>query len=159
MLVFTLYSRWSFRSTKSFCLRHEVFSEQLVIPSKEVFTCLLSQPHFGISVKVKPTLPKVGSWSLPGLLKTYSSISGVKYPRNWVFFRSLERSWSVDVQNDLAWTIWTSSAQVMGKRRAMSQTSSLTPDHQKSGIDLFPTSTTGVRHGVGKLSKRVTTLV
>ncbi len=30
----------------------------------------LSQPHFGLSVKVKPTLPKVGSWSPPGLLKT-----------------------------------------------------------------------------------------
>jgi hypothetical protein len=38
-------------------------------------------------------------------------------------------SWSVDVQNGLAWVIWTSSAQVMGKRRAGSQTGSLTPNH------------------------------
>jgi hypothetical protein len=30
----------------------------------------------------------------------------------------MERSWSVDVQNGLAWAIWTSAAQVMGKRRA-----------------------------------------
>jgi hypothetical protein len=36
--------------------------------------------------------------------------------------------------------IWTSAAQVMGKRRAGSQTGSLTPDHWKLGIDLFPTS-------------------
>jgi hypothetical protein len=30
----------------------------------------LSQPHFGLSVRVKPTLPKVGTWSPPGLPKT-----------------------------------------------------------------------------------------
>jgi hypothetical protein len=53
---------------------------------------LLSQPHFGISVRVKPTLPKVGSWSLPGLLKIQSSSSGVKSPLIRVFFMSLERS-------------------------------------------------------------------
>jgi hypothetical protein len=41
---------------------------------------------------------------------------------------SLERSWSVDVQNALALVIWTSAAQVMGKRRAGNQTGSLTPD-------------------------------
>jgi hypothetical protein len=81
----------------------------------------LSQPHFGLSVRVKPTLPKVGSWSPPGLPKTQSSIAGVKSPRNWMFLVSLKRSWSVDVQNGLAWAIWTSAAQVMGKRRAGSQ--------------------------------------
>ncbi|CAK9263538.1 unnamed protein product [Sphagnum jensenii] len=47
----------------------------------------------------------------------------------------------------------------MGKRRAGSQTANLTPDHQKSGIDLFPTSEWRVRHGVGKISTRATTLV
>jgi hypothetical protein len=36
---------------------------------------------------------------------------------------------------------------------------SLTPDHEKSGIDLFPMSDSGVRHGVGKISTRATTLV
>jgi hypothetical protein len=30
----------------------------------------LSQPHFGLSVRVKPTLPKVGTWSPSGLPKT-----------------------------------------------------------------------------------------
>jgi hypothetical protein len=34
-----------------------------------------------------------------------------------VFFISMERSWSVDVQHGLAWTIWTFAAQVMGKKR------------------------------------------
>jgi len=38
-----------------------------------------------------------------------------------VFLVSLKRSWSVDVQNALALVIWTSTAQVMGKRRARSQ--------------------------------------
>jgi hypothetical protein len=46
-----------------------------------------------------------------------------------VFLIPLERSWTVDVQNGLAWAIWTSAAQVMGKRKAGSQTASLTPDH------------------------------
>jgi hypothetical protein len=41
----------------------------------------LSQPHFGLSVRVKPTLPKVGTWSPPGLLKTQSSIWRAKTAR------------------------------------------------------------------------------
>jgi hypothetical protein len=47
----------------------------------------------------------------------------------------------------------------MGKRKAGSQTGSLTPDHKKSGIDLFPTSELRVRYVVGKISTRATTLV
>jgi hypothetical protein len=43
-----------------------------------------------------------------------------------VFLVSLERSWSVNIENGLALVIWTSVAQVMGKRRAGSQTGSLT---------------------------------
>jgi len=86
-----------------------------------------------------PTLGKVGecnshsqkceTWSPSELPKTQKTIWGVKSPWIGVFFMSLKRSWSVDVQNGLAWAIWTSSAQVMGKRRARSQTGSLTPDH------------------------------
>jgi hypothetical protein len=119
----------------------------------------LSQPHFGLSVRVKSTLPKVGSWSPLGLLKTQSSIAGVKTPCIGVLFMALKRSWSLDVQNGLAWAIWTSTAQVMGKRRADSQIGSLTPDHSKSGIDLFPTFAAGVRHGVANILRRATTLV
>jgi hypothetical protein len=47
----------------------------------------------------------------------------------------------------------------MGKRRAGSQTSSLTPDHKKSGIDLFPKSELKVQYTVGKISTRARTSV
>ncbi len=55
--------------------------------------------------------------------------------------------------------IWTSITQVMGERRARRQIASLSPDHKKSGIDLFPTSELKVRYVVGKLSTRATSLV
>ncbi len=55
-----------------------------------------------------------------------------------MFFISLENYQSINVENELAWTIWTSVAQVMAKRKVGNQTGSLTPDHQKSRID--PTS-------------------
>jgi hypothetical protein len=52
----------------------------------------VSQPHFGLSVRMKLTLPKVGTWSPPGLPKTQSSIVGVKTPCIGVFLIPLERS-------------------------------------------------------------------
>jgi hypothetical protein len=58
----------------------------------------VSQPHFEASVRMKLTLPKVGFWSPPGLLKTQVLIAGVKTPCIEVFFIPLERSWSVDVK-------------------------------------------------------------
>jgi len=72
---------------------------------------------------------KVGIGSSPGLPQLQSSTAEGKTPCLEVFFILLESSWSVDVQNGLAWAIWTFAAQVMGKRRAESQTGSLTPDH------------------------------
>jgi hypothetical protein len=111
------------------------------------------------SVRMKLTLPKLGTWSPPELPNVWSSTVRCETPRLGVFLVSLERSWSVDVQNGLALAIWTFVAQVMGKRRAGSQTGSLTPDHWKSGIDLFPTSELKVPHGVEKISTRATTLV
>jgi hypothetical protein len=36
-----------------------------------------------------------------------------------VFFISLESYESVDVENELAWAIWTYATQVKGKRRAL----------------------------------------
>jgi hypothetical protein len=74
-------------------------------------------------------LEKVRIWSPPGLPNVQSSTERPKTPRIGVFLVSLERSWSVDIENGLALVIWTSVAQVMGKRRAGSQTGSLTPDH------------------------------
>ncbi len=99
------------------------------------------------------------SWSTFGVVATllWPSV-GVK-PNIEVFLVSLERSWSVDIENGLALAIWTSVAQVMGKRRAGSQTGSLTPDNKKSGIDLFPTFELRVQYVVGKISTRATSLV
>jgi hypothetical protein len=111
------------------------------------------------SVKMKLTLPKLGTWSPPGLPKTQSLISGVKTPRIGVFLISLERSWSVDVQNGLAWVIWTYVAQVMGKRRAGSQIGNLIPNHKKSGIHPIPTCDGEVQHNIRNLLRRTTRLV
>jgi hypothetical protein len=64
---------------------------------------------------MKLTLPKWGLGSPSGLLKLQSSIAGVKTPRIKVFFISLERNQSVDVENELAWAIWISVAHVWKK--------------------------------------------
>jgi len=74
-------------------------------------------------------LEKLGIWSPSGLPNVQSSTEGPKTTRIGVFLVSLERSWSVNIENALTLGIWTSVAQVMGKRRAGSQTGSLTPDH------------------------------
>jgi hypothetical protein len=56
-----------------------------------------------------------GSWSLGGLPNVQRAITRVK--TNWIetFFISLESSWNLDVLNGLAWPIWTSKTQVMGR--------------------------------------------
>jgi hypothetical protein len=68
------------------------------------------QPHFWKSVKMTLTFPKWGLWSPPGLPKLQSSILGVKTPCLETFLMSLESYWSVDVENGLAWAIWTFAA-------------------------------------------------
>ncbi len=70
----------------------------------------MSQPHFEASVRMRLTLPKVGTWSPPGLPQLQSSIAEVKTPCLEVFFIPLERSRSVDVENGLVWAIQTSVA-------------------------------------------------
>jgi len=47
----------------------------------------------------------------------------------------------------------------MAKRRVGSQIVSLTPDQEKSGIDPIYLGVNDVRHTVGKLSTRATTLL
>ncbi len=74
-------------------------------------------------------LEKLGIWSRPRLLNVQSSTTRGKTPRIGVFLVLLERSLNVNIENALALAIRTSVAQVMGKRRAGSQTGSLTPDH------------------------------
>ncbi len=73
------------------------------------------------SVRMRLTLPKWGLGSPPRLPKFQSSIARVKTPRLEEFFMSLESYWSVDVENGLAWAIWTFAAQVMAKRRVGNQ--------------------------------------
>jgi hypothetical protein len=69
------------------------------------------------SVRMTLPLPKWGLESHPGLPKIHSSIAKVKTPHLEVLFIPLERSWSVDVENGLAWSIQTLAAQVMYERR------------------------------------------
>jgi hypothetical protein len=75
------------------------------------------------------TLPKWGLGSPPRLPKLQTWIAWIKTPCIEMFFISLEIYESVNVENGLAWAIWTSTAQVMCKRRASSQIGNLTPDH------------------------------
>jgi hypothetical protein len=74
-------------------------------------------------------IPKMGTWESSGTPKTSEFNCRVKTPRLEAFSMSSEIYWSVDVENGLAWAIWTSVAQVMAKRSAESQTGSLTPDY------------------------------
>jgi hypothetical protein len=101
----------------------------------------------------------LGSWSLGGLSKLQRAIEKVKIIRLEEFFISLKTYWNLDVQDGLAWPIWTSSTQVMAKRKAGSQIDNLTPDHGKLGIDPILLRAGGVRHVVGKISTRATTSV
>ncbi len=81
------------------------------------------------SERMTPSPPKWGLESLPRLSKLQSSIVGVKTPRIKALFISLESYQSEDVENGLAWTIWTFVTQVMMKRKVGSQIGGLTPDH------------------------------
>jgi hypothetical protein len=44
----------------------ELLAKGYIKPSKSPYVL---QPHFGLSVRMKLTLPKVGTWSPPGLPK------------------------------------------------------------------------------------------
>jgi hypothetical protein len=126
--LFRTYNTW-IKITNELILYH-VYNASIPFTHKneKLFLNKMSQPHFGQSVRMRLTLPKVGTWSPLGLPQLQNSTTEGKTPRLEVFFILLEKSWSVNVQNGLAWAIWTSAAQVMGKRRAGSQTVSLTPD-------------------------------
>jgi len=60
------------------------------------------------SGRLKLTLLKLGLGSPLGLPKLQSSIAGVKTPHIGMFFVSLKSYQSLDVENGLAWAIWTS---------------------------------------------------
>jgi hypothetical protein len=71
----------------------------------------------------------MGTWESFGTPETSDSIAGVKTPHIGVFFVSLKNYPNVDVENGLAWDIWTFATQVMAKRKVGSKTGSLTLDH------------------------------
>jgi hypothetical protein len=68
-----------------------VISPDGVSMDKSKVETILSQPHFEASVRMRLTLPKVGTWSPPGLPQLQSSIAEVKTPCLEVFFIPLER--------------------------------------------------------------------
>jgi hypothetical protein len=86
----------------------------------------LSHPYFGQVWGWSPTLGK--SWDLEssGTPASLELDSKGQNTSHWGVFVSLKRSWNVDIENGLELVIWTSPAQVMGKRRAGSQTGSQT---------------------------------
>jgi len=93
----------------------------------------LSQPHFGLSVRIKFTLPKSGNLESSETPKNLELDFRGQSTSHWgFFFILLESSWNVDVQNGLAWAIWTSAAQVMGKRRGKSQTGTKSQESTRS---------------------------
>jgi hypothetical protein len=98
-------------------------------------------------------------WTPSGLLKLQREISKSKTLFLVDFFIPLKIYWKVDVQNGLAWPIWTFETQVMAKRKAGSQIASLTPNHGKSKFDPIPLRASGVQHAIGKLSTKATTSV
>ncbi len=106
---------------------------------------------------MKLTLSKWGLGSPPRLPKLQSSIVGVKTPCIELLLISLESYQSVNVENGLTWAIWTSTTQVMAKRKAGNQIGNLTPDHKKSGIDQNLVRASGVRHIVWKFLTGATT--
>jgi hypothetical protein len=120
------------RATPRICaIRHEMWPCAIWEQSWNNYgnPLVVLQPHFWKSVKMTLTLPKWGLGSPPRLPKLQSSIAGVKTPCLNVFFMSLESSWNVDVENGLAWAIWTFATQIMAKRKAWSQIDILTLDH------------------------------
>jgi len=73
--------------------------------------------------------PEMGTWESSETPETSVFDCRGQTPCIGVFFKSLESYRSVDVENGLAWAIWTFAAQVMVKRKAASQIGNLTPDH------------------------------
>jgi len=78
---------------------------------------------------MKLTFRKWGLGSPQGLPKLQSLIVRVETLCIGVFFISLESYGNLDVENGLAWAIWTSVAHFMAKRRVGSQIGILTPNH------------------------------
>jgi hypothetical protein len=120
----------------------------------------MSQPHFEASVKMRFTLPKVGTWSPLGLPPAISEFNcrgqntsawGVLY----TIGKALKcRCWK--------WPRMSHSgicSTSYGRKKGRNQIGSLTPDHKKSRIDPISVCAGGVRHTVRKLLRRATSFL
>jgi hypothetical protein len=81
------------------------------------------------SVTMKLTFPKMGTWESSRTLETLESNCKSQNTLHWSVIYIIGKILKLDVENGLAWAIWTSLAHVMAKRRVESQNGSLTPDH------------------------------
>jgi len=128
--------------------------------------CPKIKPHLKKFLCRNPTLKQVWGWDSHsqkwelGVLRDSCNfrarLQRSKHLALMCYLYHWKRPWSVDVENGLTWTIWTSAAQVMVKRRVVSHIGNLTPDHKKLGIDPIPVRVDGVQHTIGKLLKRAT---
>ncbi len=103
------------QKAKNICIKHLVVSCCMLVcfmamAQKTICNTIDVATLFWEDVKMRFTLPKWGLGSPLGLLKSHGSIAGVKTPCIGVFFISLESYWSVDIENGLAWAIWTFTA-------------------------------------------------
>jgi hypothetical protein len=91
--------------------------------------CSMSQPYFGQVWGWSPTLGKSEDLESSGTPECSELDSNAQNTSHWGVLGVIGK---VLKRRCRKWThigIWTSVAQVMGKRRAGSQTASLTPDH------------------------------
>jgi len=113
----TLKCTYKFLMFKYYSRIHQLFNEKV------------SQPYFEKVCEDETHTPETGTWESSETPKTSKFDCWGQNTSHRVFFISLENYRSVDVENGLAWAIWTSVTQVMAKTKAWSQTGSLTPDH------------------------------
>jgi hypothetical protein len=81
------------------------------------------------SVRVKPNTWKSRELESSGTPECSELNSKGQNTSHWGVLGVIGKVLKRNIENGLALVIWTSVAQVMGKRRAGSQTGSLTPDH------------------------------
>jgi len=89
----------------------------------------VSQPHFGAKCENAIHTPKSGKMESSETPKNLELDLRGQISSHWSVLYINGKVLKLDAQNGLAWAVWTSAAQVMGKRRVGSQTGSLTPDH------------------------------
>jgi hypothetical protein len=119
---------WYLLYISIFCLSKSPFS--VFSPSSLCFwtswpcSMFVATPLWG-KCEDETHTPKSGNLKSSGTLKNLELDFKGQNTSHWGVLCTLERSWSVDVKNGLAWAIWTSTTQVMVERRARSQTAKL----------------------------------